>query len=410
MLLTLIKKSFMNQKKPMTVMVVSVAMGTALSASLLSLAFDISNKVSKELRSFGANIIVQPRVSGLAAIGGQARYLRESDISKAKTIFWRHNIVGLAPMLAVRDEESGIAMLGTWRRKEIRIPEEKTPFIAGFESVMPWWSIDGRWPEKRTETLAGAAIAERLRLSAGDSVLFMGRRLTVTGILSTGGKEDEMLVSELDHVQAMTGLEGKVSQVFVSALTTPMDDFADRDPKTMTEKEYEKWYCTGYVTSIAKQLEDERVFSGAVARPVWPVAETEGKVLNRLSLLIYLLTGLVISASALGVSATMIVGILRRTEEVALMKAVGADSIKTVSVFLAEAMIIGLAGGVIGYALSHLVSARLGMLVFGSALEHKAVLLPLSLLVSLAITISGAYLPIRRALLIKPAVALKGGE
>ena len=59
-------------------------------------------------------------------------------------------------------------------------------------------------------------------------------------------------------------------------------------PHTMSQTEYEKWYCTGYVTSIAKQLEE--VFLGSTSRPIWPVAETEGKVLGRLKLLIYLLT------------------------------------------------------------------------------------------------------------------------
>src|SRR5512139_2724781 len=108
MLLTILQRSFINQKKAMAVMVVAVAIGTAIAASLLALSFDISSKVSRELRSFGANIVVQPRVTGLAGVSGQTRYLRESDVPKAKIIFWKHNILGLAPQLLARDERTKV--------------------------------------------------------------------------------------------------------------------------------------------------------------------------------------------------------------------------------------------------------------------------------------------------------------
>jgi putative ABC transport system permease protein len=217
-----------------------------------------------------------------------------------------------------------------------------------------------------------------------------------------------MLVGELSVMQRAAGLPGKISQVYVSALTTPMDEFAYKDPDTMTKKEYEKWYCTGYVTSIAKQLEE--VFAGSTARPIWPVAETEGKVLNRLELLIVLLTAVSLLSAALGVSTTMIMSLLRRTEEVALMKAVGANRVQTAVIFLSEALIIGLIGGSVGYLLSLGISGYLGYAVFGTALQQKGILLPVSMGASVLIAVMGVYLPIRRALAIRPAVVLKGGQ
>ena len=136
-------------------MVVSVAVGTAIAASLLSLSFDITSKVSKELRSYGANIVVQPKVMGLAGISGQKRYLREQDVVKAKTIFWKHNILGVVPILTVRDEKLTAMVLGTWYSKTLPVPGEKKGFDTGIASVMPWWSIDGAWPQGDDEVLAG---------------------------------------------------------------------------------------------------------------------------------------------------------------------------------------------------------------------------------------------------------------
>lgn len=408
MLFSILKRSFMNQKKAMAVMIVAVAIGTAIAASLLALSFDISSKVSKELRSFGANIVVQPKLTGLAGISNQKRYLREEDIVKAKTIFWRHNIMGVVPQLLARDEQTGITVLGTWYQKTLPVPGEKKGFDTGAAGVMPWWSLDGQWPRSENEMLAGSGIAERNGLKPGKQVLVMGRSFLISGILTTGGREDDMLVGELAVVQRLAGLPGRVSRVFVSALTTPMDDFAYKDPATMTRKEYEKWYCTGYVTSIAKQLEE--VFAGSSVRPIWPVAETEGRVLNRLELLIVLLTAVSLVAAALGISTTMIMSLLKRTEEVALMKGLGANALQTVTIFLTEALLVGLAGGVVGYLLSLSISSYLGHQVFGTALEQKGILLPISIGVSEVISAMGAYLPIRRALRIRPAVVLKGGQ
>ncbi|MGW8273248.1 MAG: ABC transporter permease, partial [Thermodesulfovibrionales bacterium] len=194
MLLNIIRRSFLNQKRAMAVMIVSVAVGTAIAASLLSLSFDISSKVSRELRSFGANIVIEPKIAGLAALSGQKRYLREDDLVKAKTIFWRHNILGAAPFLAVDDPALGVTVLGTWYAKVLPVPGEEKGFRTGGAEVMPWWQIEGRWPQGRQELLAGVSLARRLGLALGSELSVMGTRMSIVGIVSTGGKEDNMLV------------------------------------------------------------------------------------------------------------------------------------------------------------------------------------------------------------------------
>ncbi len=391
-------------------MVVSVAMGTAIATSLITLSLDIKGKVSRELRAFGANITIEPKVEGFADIAGQKRYLREKDIIKAKTIFWRHNILGIAPFLeekakiSFQDRKKDVTIVGTWFEKELPLPGEKTTFRAGVSTVSPWWDIKGRTPDKSSVVL-GVSLAEELGIKQGEEVLLDGKPYVVSGILSTGGKEDEQVFLDLDVAQELKGLEGAVSRVLVSALTTPMDDFAYKDPATMSRKEYEKWYCTGYVTSIAKQLEE--VFKGSRAKPIWHVAETEGNVLERLSILVYLLTAASLLAAALSMSTTMAASLLRRLDEIGLMKSIGADSFKISIIFLSEAFIIGCVGGLVGYAISVGVVKFIGLKVFGAVLEERVLLLPVALVSALLIAALGSLLPIRRALRVKPAVVLK---
>jgi len=408
------KRSFANQKKAMALMIVSIAVGTALAASLITISFEIEGKVSKELRSFGANIIVEPKVEGLADISGQKRYLRSEDIVKTKTIFWRHNIIGVAPFLETDARLAGKAntvdarLVGSWYERELPLPGENKTFPAGIKTVSPWWSLSGSWPADAGGMVIGASLAARLGVRPGDMLTADGKEVTVTGILETGGVEDGQAFMDLEAVQKAKGLEGKVSRLYVSALTTPMDAFAYKDPATMSKAEYEKWYCTGYVTSIAKQVEE--VFAGSRVKPIWQVAETEGKVLERLRILIYLLCAATLTASAIGVSTTMIMTLLRRIEEIGLMKALGAHRGKVITIFLSEGMVIGLIGGVLGYLLSIGAAEFIGAKVFHTGLEQRAILFPIALINALVIAVAGTILPIRRALSIRPSIVLKGAE
>ncbi len=413
MLFSLLKESFLRQKKAMALMLLSVSMGTALTASLISVSLDIKGKVSKELRAFGANIAVEPKVEGLADLAGQKRHLREEDIYKVKTVFWRHNIIGIAPfleeqaVLVAGAKKLNVTVVGTWFQKELPLPGEAGTFKAGVETVSPWWHVEGAPPEGAS-LVVGASLADELGLKSGDALYLDEKPFTVSGTLSTGGPEDDKVFMDLAGLQALKGLRGKVSRVMVSAVTTPMDEFAYKDPSSMSKKEYEKWYCTGYVTSIAKQVEE--VFEGGKAKPLWQVAQTEGRVLERMSLLIYLLSAAALMASALGVSTTMVASLLRRLDEIGLMKSIGADSLQISLIFLFEALIIGFAGGLSGWLISLGAVKFIGQAVFGTELTRRALLFPISVLSALFIATGGSFMPIRRALRVKPVIVLRGGR
>lgn len=411
MIIRLLKMSFYNQRKAMSLMFVSVAMGTALAASLITISLEIGGKVAKELRAYGANIIVEPHIKGITEVAEQVRYLRENDVPKVKTIFWRHNIIGIAPFLEtkVKEKFGAVTLVGTWFDKAMPIPGESGSFQAGVRVVSPWWYVDGEWPSDSESglILIGLTLSERLAIKKGDNINLGGKDFKVSGILSTGGVEEEKVFGRLADVQNLTGLEGRVSKVLVSALTTPMESFAYKDPETMSTTEYEKWYCTGYVTSIAKQVEE--VFQGGRARPIWPVAEAEGNVLAKLKFAIWLLSIFTLIASALGVSTTMLSAILRRREEIALMKAIGANRIKIGMLFLTEALLIGVAGGLSGYLISLEATHLIGLKVFGTAFASKAGLLFISLLSAVIISIIGSLVPLRKIYEIKPAFILRGG-
>src|SRR3989304_2815027 len=84
----------------------AVALGTAVAAAMLNVSLDVGDKVGRELRSLGANIVLTPAADSLPVeIGGidyrpvsEGAYISEASLSKLKEIYWRNNIIAFAPV------------------------------------------------------------------------------------------------------------------------------------------------------------------------------------------------------------------------------------------------------------------------------------------------------------------------
>jgi len=409
MLFRIIKNSFLKRPKAVFLVFLSIAMGAAVATAFLGIAGEVSHKMALELRSYGANILLEP-----AALEGGG-FLREDDLPKIKTVFWKYNITGFTPYLfgvaefsAGGKRERGI-VAGTWFNKQLEVAGED-PSFQGVKVIAPWWEVKGSWPAAADEAVVGAALAKRLGCAVGTeleaTVRGRSQRFRVAAIVTTGGFEEEQLFAPLVTVQALLRQEGKVSRVLVSALTVPMDEFGKKDPATMTKDEYEKWYCTAYVTSVAKNVEE--VMAGSRAKPIWQIASAEGALLTKLNSVMLLLTLLALGASATAVSTSLMASMAERSPEIALMKAVGADRFQITAIFLGETLIVSVAGGVIGYLLGDQLAELISRTVFNSTIASPLWLFPTAIISALVVAIAGSVSPLRRALLIEPVRVLKG--
>ncbi len=416
MFLRLLYESFRRQKRRKALAGVAIMLGVGVATAMIGVATNIGDKISRELRSYGANLIVTPQEDTLdVEIGGvnlkppsDGAYLNEADLPKIKGMFWRNNIVGFAPILPVSvslGDQKNLTLLGTYFSKNLVFG--KQDFITGVRTTYPWWRVQGSWPDDTSsDVLLGDHLAQRLNLKAGQSIEIAGQPHAIAGILSTGGAEDNQIVAPLPLAQHLLGKPGAVRRIYVSAVTKPEDAFARRDPKSMSPEMYDRWYCSPYAQSIAFQLQEAIPHSHA--EQIRQVAQNEGTVLSRIKGLMLLITLAALLSSALAVSASMATAVLERRGEVGLMKALGAGDLAVAVLFFAEATLLALIAGTVGFAGGVLLARQVGRSIFDSQITIQPVLLPVILTIAVIVTFGGSAAAIRRAVRFDPVFALRG--
>ena len=109
MFVRLVYESFRRQKRRKLLAGAAITLGVTVATAMIAVATDIGDKINRELRTIGANLVVTPQEDSLdVEIGGvnlkpptDGAFLSEADLPKIKGIFWHNNITGFAPMLPV---------------------------------------------------------------------------------------------------------------------------------------------------------------------------------------------------------------------------------------------------------------------------------------------------------------------
>lgn len=412
----------------------ALAMGMAVATAALSVSLDVGDRLAEEFRSLGANLLVTPQEDSLPLeIGGvdyrpanAGTYLPEADLGKLKTIFWRFNIMAFAPILEVpvqawspapktRFSPGTVAkatLIGTWNEHSVPVPDGSA-YLTGIAKTNPWWHVDGNWFKEGTdECLVGTGFAKASGLKVGDSLNVQAsnsqgwRALKIVGLLGTGGPEDDAIIAPLATAQQLANKPGMYRRLYVSALTKPEDAFARKDPKSMTPEEFDKWYCTPYISSIALQISEE--LKGTDVRVIRRVAEGEGNIMTRVRTLLWLVTFAALLAAALAVGASAAASVIERRTEIGLMKALGANSGIVTVLLAAEQLLLAFVGGGLGFALGIILARVVGDRIFGFTPEPRIFVLLIILVLAALITLLGSALPLRQASRYDPAPILRG--
>jgi putative ABC transport system permease protein len=433
----LVRESFVRNPRRKVLVAAALVVGMAVATSTLTIALEVGDRLAREFRGLGANLLVTPQADTLPIeIGGvdyrpvnEGAYLSEADLGKLKTIFWRHNILGFTPFLDVpasiqqsENSKPTLAMLvGTWYAQDVSVPDG-TKFKTGLSVTHPWWKVQGRWfRDDANECVIGSALAATMPSVTAGTVVYVTSRspgdavqgqstaaipVEVVGIVSTDDAEDKALLVPLAIAQKLSRHPGQFRQLFVSALTKPADTFSERDPLKMTPTEYDRWFCSPYISSISFQI--KTVLPGTDVRTIRRVADTEGRILSRVGTLLWIVTLAALGAAALAVAATSATTVLERRAEIGVMKALGATNSLIAGIFLAEQLLLAVAGGAIGFVVGAALARSLGASIFGTPASPRLILFPLVLGLAAIVAFAGSLIPLRRASHFSPAPILRG--
>lgn len=416
----MIGRALRRQVSKRLMIAVTILLGSSLTTSMFAVMLDVSDKVQAELGSFGANIQVLPKgasiVSDMYEVDSSASTgsLREDELPNLKTIFWAYNIEDFAPFLNVTATSDGadVPVVGTWFDHSMTTPTGED-VTTGIDNLRSWWDVTGSWADGDDQVMAGSRLAAQFGWAPGDQVSLTTDngevQATISGVFQSGSDEDKQLFVPLAVAQQLAARPGEVGRVEVRAITTPDNELAERaarDPSTLSLDEWETWYCTAYVSSIAYQIEE--AMTNAAAKPVRQVADTEGVILGKTQLIMSVVAIFAMIAAALAIANLVTASVMERSKEVGLMKALGARNKSIVGLILTETMIVALVGGAAGFGLGVGLAQLVGQLVFGSGIAIRPIVPPLMALVILLTVVVGCLPSMRYLLRLQPAQVLHG--
>lgn len=362
----------------MIVALLSIAIGATILSGLVTIYYDVPRQMGAQFRNYGANMIFTPD-------GGS---FTDADIEQGKRCIDSKDVVGVTP----------------YRYESVRI-HELPVMAAGTEFsqarlTSPYWSVEGEFPAENGKLLLGANLSEQFRLGIGDEVTVSftpetnGKSsddvvadntadLVVAGILETGGPEEDYVYMSMSDLSELTGISGKIdlAELSISANSDKLKEYADK--------------VNAAVPTLRASL-------------VKRVTESETTVLTKLQALVLLVTVVVLALTMICVATTMTAVVAERRREIGLRKAIGASNAGIIKEFMGEGILLGAAGGIIGSVLGYIFAQQVSINVFSSSISFMPALVPITILVSVAVTAVSCLLPIRSATQIDPALVLKG--
>ncbi|MCR5203871.1 MAG: ABC transporter permease [Lachnospiraceae bacterium] len=434
MFFRMVKGTFIRQKKKLLMIALTVALGASIATAMLNVMLDVGDKINEELKTYGSNITVVPQSSAVISKlydteeeddDAQTEYIKEEKVGELLTIFWANNITDFAPETdtTVTLNNSEVGLVGTWFNHKLEFKKKGSVYTrdTGVINLRSWWDVEsGTMLNEQAVSgdkyaMIGRELAEEKNIKAGDIITVSrdGRNeeLEIIGVFESGDDDDNMIYTTLSVVQRLTDTVGYIKKIEVSAITSPEDELAikaAKNPSLLSGDEYDLWYCTAYVSSICFQIQE--AIPEASASAIRQIADSEGKILEKTELLMSLITFLSLIGATLGISNLVTSGVMERSQELALLKAVGAKNGQITFLVLTEIIFTSILGTIAGYFLGYGFAQIIGHSVFSSGVEMSGMVAFIVSVLIIFVTLIGSIPAIRMLLRLRPSEVLHGGH
>jgi putative ABC transport system permease protein len=376
----IIRRLFAANRGRLFVILLALGAGAAITAALLNLQVDAKRRLTTEFRAFGPNVLIVPRDSSSSS---SPETLPESVIRSVPLNPPSGSVTASVALYVV----AGVSISSS-RKSLSAVVSGSSPFA--FVRIAPRSdsaaSLEGTNRPTGSLCVLGTRVAQQLgaQQDAELAIAYGKRREScrVASVRETGGPEDDRVTVALPTAQSLADLPGRISVIELRVPGTPAA-------------------IQSYIADLQQRVPNADV------RPLRQFTEGEAKIYNRISGMLSATVGLVLVLTALCVMAAMTNVAMERRNDVGLMKAIGGATRRVLRLFLAEAALLGLAGGVLGASVGILLSMWLGKAVFGIAARPRLIVYPVAVALTIIVAIAGAY-PLRRLANIRPASVFRG--
>jgi putative ABC transport system permease protein len=362
----ILRRSLIHRRARSISALIAMTVSAGVATALLTLYADLDQKLHKEFRSFGANIVLTTPAN--AALPSNA-LAQVQQIAGPEAI-----AVPFAYAVATTSSDTPVVVAGV-----------------DFETLRrlnPTWQAD-RWPSSVTPrtlpppALLGQRAAQFIGEGNSVTLQFNGHPIYLqgSGLLRTGSDEDSRIYIPLEAFTNWTGIAPSVIELQIPG-------GAKRVEATITQ--------------LKNALPEVQV------QPVRQLVEGESRIVDRTHGLMYGAVLLIALTVAVSVLATLSASVLERRRDFALMKALGGSQMQLMAMFLLEALILALAGVAAGFVVGSAAAWIISEGNFHTATLPHISVLPMVLLVNLVIATLAALLPLRVLRGLQPAVLLKG--
>lgn len=363
------------------VILLALGAGAAVTAALLNLQVDAKRRLTTEFRTFGPNVLVLPK--NVSLVGPET--LSESIVHSVPInlpsgrVVVTSSLYFVASVSAPQPGKSLSAVVaGTNPLAFVKAFASSTPPLTGTPMAIP--------PSTGRECVVGTNAARQLNAQqdAQLTLTYEDRQEScqIASFRQTGGPEDDRVEVGLRTAQRLADLPGRISAVELTVPGTPSE-------------------IQTYIADLQRDLPDAEV------RPVRQFTDAQAKIYDRISGVMNFTIGIVLVLTALCVMAAMTNVAMERRNDVGLMKAIGGATRRVLRLFLAEAALLGFAGGLIGAAAGIFLSIWLGKQVFGVAAQPRLIVYPVAVALTTIVAILSAY-PLRRLASVRPASVFRG--
>lgn len=380
MYIRMITASLLRRRSRMVIALLAIAIGAMILSGLVTIYVDVPRQMGAQFRNYGANMIFTSEEG-----------ISEEALTEALSLIKPSLLVGAAPYryTTVRINDRPVMAAAT------KMDEAK--------KTSPFWQVNGDWPAASGQIMVGKNVASTFNLKVGKKVTCSyapdtqpeldenGEEMvvldnymdfTVSGILDTGGKEEDYVYMLLEDMEELTGSDPgyDLAELSIAAQSEELKEIQERVNELGTMK----------------------------ARMVKRVTESETTVLSKLQALVLLVTVVVLALTMICVATTMTAVVAERRKEIGLRKALGASNQSIIAEFMGEGIVLGAAGGLIGAFLGFAFAQAVSMNVFNSSIVLMPWLIPVTILASVLVTALACMIPIRSATEVDPALVLKG--